>query len=48
MYKLPQMIGYVRKFDGNATMSFKISDKQLLTKYNQIWKKVKSLLNKKI
>ena len=26
-------------------MSFKISDKQLLKKYNQIWKKVKSLLN---
>ena len=28
--KLPQMIGYVRKFDVNTTMSFKISDKQLL------------------
>ena len=26
-------------------MSFKISNKQLLKKYNQIWKKVKSLLN---
>ena len=25
-------------------MSFKISDKQLLKKYNQIWKKVKNLL----
>ena len=34
--KLPQMTGYVRKFDGNTTMSFKISDKQLLKKYNQI------------
>ena len=42
--KLPQMIGYVRKFEGNTTMSFKISDKQLLKKYNQIWKKVKKLL----
>ena len=42
--KLPQMIGYVRKFEGNTTMSFKISDKQLLKKYNQIWKKVKNLL----
>ena len=39
------MIVYVRKFEGNTTMSFKISDKQLLKKYNQIWKKVKSLLN---
>ena len=45
--KLPQMTGYVRKFEGNTTMSFKISNKQLLKKYNQIWKKVKSLLNKK-
>ena len=35
------MIGYVRKFDGNTSMSFKISNKQLLTKDNQIWKKVK-------
>ena len=26
-------------------MSFKISDKQLLKKYNQTWKKVKNLLN---
>ena len=34
--KLPQMIGYVRKFGGNTSMSFKISNKQLLTKGNQI------------
>ena len=39
------MTGYVRKVKGNTTMSFKISNKQLLKKYNQIWKKVKSLLN---
>ena len=32
--KLPQMTGYVREFEGNTTMSFKISDKQLLKKYN--------------
>ena len=32
--KLPQMTGYVRKFEGNTTMSFKISDKQLLKKLN--------------
>ena len=25
--KLSQMTGYVRKFDGNTTMSFKINDK---------------------
>ena len=38
------MIGYVRKSEVNTTMSFKISDKQLLKKYNQIWKKVEKLL----
>ena len=30
--KLPQMTGYVRKFEGNTTMPFKISDKHLLKK----------------
>ena len=38
------MIGYVRSFESNTTMSFKISDKQLLKRYNQIWKKNKNLL----
>ena len=33
------MTGYVRKFEGNLTMSFKINDKQPLKKCNQIWKK---------
>ena len=42
--KLPQMIGYVRNFDGDRTMSFKISDNKLLIKYNQIWKRVQKLL----
>ena len=42
--KLPQMTGYVRKFDGNTTMTFKISDKKLLKRYYQIWKRVKKLL----
>ena len=35
----------LRKFEGNSSMSFKISEKQLLKNYNQIWKKDKSLLN---
>ena len=30
--KLPQVIGYVRNFEGNTTMSVKISDKQSLKK----------------
>ena len=38
------MIGYTRNFDGNRTMSFKISDRKLLKKNNQIWKRVEKLL----
>ena len=38
------MTGYVRKFEGNTTMPFKISNKQFLKKYNQIWKRVAKLL----
>ena len=41
--KLSKMTGYVI-FEGNTTMSFKISNKQLLKKYNQIWKRVEKLL----
>ena len=40
--KLPQMIGYVRKCEGNTTMSFKINDSKLLKKYNQIIHKDKN------
>ena len=39
------MIGYVKCFESNKTMSFKISDCKLLNKYNQIWKKVENSLN---
>ena len=38
------MTGYVRKFKGKRTMSFNISSKQFLKKYNQIWKTVEILL----
>ena len=38
--KLLQMTGYVRKFEGNITMSFKIREKQFFKKYNQVWKRV--------
>ena len=38
------MTGYVRKFEGNTTMSFNISNKKMLKKYNQIWKRVEKLL----
>ena len=32
--KLPEMTGYVKKFDKNGTVSFKIRDKELFKKYN--------------
>ena len=38
------MIDYVRKFEVNTTISCNISDKQLLKRYNQIWKRVEKLL----
>ena len=42
--KLPQMTGYVKKFKYNLTMSFKISDSELLKKYDYIWKIIEKLL----
>ena len=36
------MTGYARKFDENATMSFRANNKQLLKNYNRIWEKLKS------
>ena len=43
--KLLQMIGYVKNFDSNKTMSFKVSDNKLLKKYNKIWERVSNLMN---
>ena len=40
------MIGYVKFFDSNKTMSFKVSNKKLLKKYTKIWKRVSSLIGK--
>ena len=39
------MIGYVKHFDSNKTMSFKVSDNKLLKKYKKISEKVGNLLN---
>ena len=44
MHKSPKNDSYVRKFKGNTTVSFKISDKQFNKKYNKIWKRVEKLL----
>ena len=34
--RLPQMTGYTRKFNENATISFIVKDKQLLKNYTEI------------
>ena len=34
--RLPKITGYARKFDENATMSFRANDKQLLKNYNKL------------
>ena len=39
------MIGYVKHFDSNKTMSFKVSDNKLLKKDKKIWEKVGNLLS---
>ena len=39
------MIGYVKQFDSNKTMSFKVIDKKLLKSYIKIWEIVNSLMN---
>ena len=40
--RLPQMTGYDRKFEFNLTMSFKISDKQLLKSITNYGKELKN------
>ena len=42
--RLPQMTGYVRMFDENATMSFMANNKQILKNYNKIWERAENLL----
>ena len=38
------MTGYAKKFNENATMSFRVKDKQLLKNYNKIWEKIENFL----
>ena len=45
--KLLQMIGYVKSFESNKTMSFKVIDNKLLKNYNKIWDKISSLMKVK-
>ena len=39
------MIGYVKYFDSNKTMSFKVTDNKLLKKCNKIWERLSNLMN---
>ena len=42
--RLPQMTGYAKKFNENATMSFRANNKQSLKSYNKIWEKLEKLM----
>ena len=42
--RLLQMNRYARKFDENATLSFRANNKQFLKNYNKLWEKVEKLL----
>ena len=42
--RLPQMTGYARKFDENATMSFIVKNNQLFKKYVKIWEIIEGLV----
>ena len=39
------MIGYVKCFESNKAMSFKVTDNKLLKKYSKIWERVSILLS---
>ena len=39
------MIEYVKCFDSNKTMSFKVTDKKLWKNYTRIWRKVSNLMD---
>ena len=45
--RLPQMTGYARKFNENATMSFIVKDKKLLKSYTKIWETIEGLMKMK-
>ena len=38
------MTGYAKIFNENATMSFRINNKQLLKSYNKTWEKIEKLM----
>ena len=43
--KFPQIVSYVKNFDGNKMMCFRVNDKKMLKKHNKIWDTIADLLN---
>ena len=43
--KLSQVIGYIKYFDSNKSMLFKVTDKKLSKNYTKIWGKVSNLID---
>ena len=41
----PLCIAYVKQFDSNKTMSFKVIDNKLLKRFQNFWERVSSLMN---
>ena len=41
------MIGYVKCFDDNKTVSFVADDEELLKEYTKVWEKIRDLIGKK-
>ena len=39
------MTGYVKHFDSNKTMSFKVIGNKPSKKYNKIWEKISNIMN---
>ena len=39
------MVGYVKHFDSNKIMSFKVSNNKQLKKYTAVWEKISNLMN---
>ena len=39
------MVGYIKNFDGNKMMPFRVNDKNMLIKYNEIWDTIADLLD---
>ena len=41
---LPQMTDYTKQINENASMSFRVNNKQLLKNYNKIWEKIEKFM----